>query len=160
MAGRKRDPQDQQGRTVIVMTLKIFAAAALCAALYAGPLAAQNAPSIAVTDLAYSERVEEYFAAGKSQTTSTLQAGKRIGMATVQSSSTYLAGTSSYLDQRELNDFSADVRSALLRGTNSSLKQGSAFDKGDPQSALQATYRNGSSVSRKAASLWRRLLLW
>lgn len=102
-------------------------------ALWAAPLAAQPPVGIAVTDLAYTQRVAEYFSAGKAETTSTLQAGKRIDMATVQSSGTYMEGTHSYIEQRELNGFSGDIRSALLRGTNFRLIQGGRFDKGDPQ---------------------------
>lgn len=118
----------------MAMKRNTIAIAALFAALSMPTIVvAQAQPSVAVTDLAYTERVEEFFAAGKTQTNSTLQSGKRIDMATTQSSGTYLAGSSSYLDQRELTGFSADVRSSLLRGTNFRLMQGKAFDKGDPQ---------------------------
>jgi curli biogenesis system outer membrane secretion channel CsgG len=109
------------------------AIAALAALISIAPVHAESTKSIAVTDLAYTQRVAEYFSAGKSETSSTLQAGKRIDTATIQSSGTYIEGTHSYLEQRELIGFSADVRSALLRGTTFRLIQGAAFDKGDPK---------------------------
>jgi len=115
----------------MVMTNKTLAVAAFLAALYAAPLAAQS--SVAVTDLAYTQQVEEYFSAGKAQTNSTLQSGKRIDMATVQTSGTYLEGTNSYIQQSEMRGFTADIRSTLLKGTNFRVVQGGGFDKGDPQ---------------------------
>ena len=133
MAGRKADTQDEQSWEMTDMKNNFFFRVLALFLLTFGPALAQTAPGIAVTDLAYTERVEEYFAAGKFESTSTLQSGGRIDMASVQTKGSYMEGTSSYIEQRELGGFSADVRSAILRGTTFRLVQGQGFDQGPPK---------------------------
>jgi hypothetical protein len=104
-----------------------------CAALALACAAALAQPRIAVTDLAYTQEVSEYFEAGTHQQRSTLNANATSMAATQQSSGTYVAGNHSYVQQRELGSFSNDIRSALLRGTTFRLVQAKAFDAGEPQ---------------------------
>ena len=94
---------------------------------------AQNAPKIAVTDLAYSQAVAAYFEAATVKSSSNVHANKAVLTTDSQSSGSYVAGTYSYIDQRELGSFSNDIKGALLRGTTFRLVQGKRFDAGDPQ---------------------------
>ncbi len=96
-------------------------------------LAQQGVPRIAVTDLAYTQAVEQYFEAGTFREQGQLQANRHSLTASHQSSGTYVAGTYSYLEQRELGSFTNDIKGALLRGTAFKLVQGKGFDAGDPQ---------------------------
>lgn len=111
------------------------AAALLCTTFL--PIAnAQNSAStarIAVTDLAYTERVSQYFEAATFQEKGQMHAGVYHASASYQASGTYVAGTYSYLEQRELGSFTNDIKGALLRGTHFHLVQGKGFDAGAPQ---------------------------
>lgn len=107
----------------------ILSGAVLAAAC--GAAAAQ--PRIAVTDLAYTQDVAQYFEVATHQGSSTVNANAGGVAATQQGSGTYVAGRYNYVEQRELGGFSADVRSALLKGTTFRLHQGKAFDAGEPQ---------------------------
>jgi hypothetical protein len=90
-------------------------------------------PRIAVTDLAYTQAVAEYFEAGTMKEQSSLNANRNSVTATQQASGTYVAGTYSYVEQRELGSFTNDIKGALLKGTTFRLVQGKMFDAGAPQ---------------------------
>ena len=107
------------------------------------------APRIAVTDLAYAERVSEYFVAGTYQRSSQMSAqssgggyagyggagysGQQSMQASEQASGTYVAGRYSYIEQRELGGYTNDIKGAILQGTFFKLVQGKGFDAGAPQ---------------------------
>lgn len=90
-------------------------------------------PRIAVTDLAYTQAVSQYFEVAKSKGNSTLNANAHSIATTSSGSGTYVAGTYSYVEQRELGSFTNDIRGALLKGTAFRLVQGKVFDSGAPQ---------------------------
>nr|WP_315231998.1 hypothetical protein [uncultured Albidiferax sp.] len=94
---------------------------------------AQVPVKIAVTDLAYTQAVAQYFEAGTYQSSSQLNANRNSISASEQSSGTYVAGRYSYMEQRELGSFTNDIKGALLRGTVFHLVQGKGFDTGAPQ---------------------------
>lgn len=94
---------------------------------------AQNAPKIAVTDLAYTQAVAQYFAVGTFNQSGQLNANRHTLTASQQSSGTYVEGAYSYLEQRELGSYTNDIKGALLRGTVFHLVQGKGFDAGTPQ---------------------------
>ncbi len=94
---------------------------------------AQPVPRIAVTDLAYTQAVSQYFEAATYQQSGKYQANRNNASASYQSSGTYVAGSYSYLEQRELGSFTNDIKGALLRGTAFRLVQGKGFDAGNPQ---------------------------
>lgn len=99
----------------------------------AGLAAAQTGPKIAVTDLAYTENVRQYFEVATGTSSGTLHAGPMHLAATQQSSGTYVAGTYSYMEQRELGSFTNDIKGAILKGGAFRLVQAKAFDAGTPQ---------------------------
>jgi len=94
---------------------------------------AQSMPRIAVTDLAYTQAVSEYFEAGTFKESSQFQANRYSASGSQQASGTYVAGSYSYLAQRELGSFTNDIKGALLKGTAFRLVQGKGFDAGNPQ---------------------------
>lgn len=94
---------------------------------------AQNVPKIAVTDLAYTQAVAQYFEVGTYQSSGQVQANRYSMSASQQSSGTYVEGRYSYLEQRELGAYTNDIKGALLRGTVFKLVQGKGFDAGAPQ---------------------------
>lgn len=94
---------------------------------------AQSVPKIAVTDLAYTQAVAEYFHVGTFQTSAQYRASLYHASGSSQSSGTYVEGVYSYMEQRELGSFTNDIKGALLKGTNFRLIQGKAFDAGAPQ---------------------------
>ena len=98
-----------------------------------GSAHAQSIPRIAVTDLAYTEAVSEYFEAATYKESSQFQANRNSLSASHQASGTYVAGTYSYMEQRELGSFTNDIKGALLKGTAFKLIQGKGFDAGSPQ---------------------------
>lgn len=145
-----------QRRTTLNAALSVLAATALAwgATAQAQQNTQQNtAPRIAVTDLAYAQRVSEYFAAGAYQHSSQMSAGgshsggHSHGMyggsgshsgshsmqASEQASGTYVAGRYSYIEQRELGGYTNDIKGAILQGTYFRLVQGKGFDAGKPQ---------------------------
>ena len=81
---------------------------------------AQAAPKIAVTDLAYQERVEEYIHTVSAQ--SNYQAG--IYHASGSSSYNEVEATSSYIEQGELRKFSGDIKGEILKSGMFQLIQG------------------------------------
>ncbi|WP_269532922.1 hypothetical protein [Chitinimonas sp. BJYL2] len=94
---------------------------------------ANKGPKIAVTDLAYTEAVSEYFAVAKIKSQSALTANAGGFAASSSGEAQYVAGTYSYLEQRELYGFTNDLKGALLKGTGFQLIQSRAFDSGQPQ---------------------------
>ena len=143
-----------QRRTTLNAALAVIAATAV--AWGATAHAQQNAaPKIAVTDLAYAQRVSEYFMAGTYQRSSQMSAsgsqsgshshgmyggsgshsGQQSMQASAQASGTYVAGRYSYIEQRELGGYTNDIKGALLQGTYFRLVQGKGFDAGKPQAS-------------------------
>jgi hypothetical protein len=94
---------------------------------------AQSAPKIAVTDLAYTRAVAQYFEAGTYSEKASLNANRHSVSASYSGSGTYVAGTHSYMEQRELRSFTNDIKGQLIQGTTFRLVQGKGFDAGDPQ---------------------------
>lgn len=127
------------------MKLKIAAAAL---ALACGAALAQ--PRIAVTDLAYTQEVSQYFEAATRQDKGTLNANGTSMAATQQSSGTYVAGRYSYVEQRELGSFTNDVKGALLKGTTFRLVQSKTFDAGEPQPSKAEQALNQVQTGRMA----------
>lgn len=110
----------------------LLAGMASTLSVYAIQGLAQHAPKIAVTDLAYTQRVAQYFEAGTVHAKGQMQAGLYSASASHQMNATYVAGAYSYLEQRELGTFTADIKGALLQGTFFKLVQGKGFDAGTP----------------------------
>ncbi len=140
-----------QRRTTLSAALAVLAATSLA---WGTAAHAQNAaPRIAVTDLAYAQRVSEYFMAGQYQRSSQMSAqgshsggyshgvyggsgshsGQQSMQASEQASGTYVAGRYSYIEQRELGGYTNDIKGAILQGTYFRLVQGKGFDAGKPQ---------------------------
>lgn len=94
---------------------------------------AQAVPRIAVTDLAYTQAVSQYFEAATFKESGQFQANRYSASGSYQASGTYVAGSYSYLEQRELGSFTNDIKGALLKGTAFRLVQGKKFDAGAPQ---------------------------
>ena len=131
-----------QRRTTLNTALAVLAATALA---WGSAAHAQNAaPRIAVTDLAYAQRVSEYFMAGQYQRSSQMSAQGSSGggysngpysgsgshhsqgsmQASEQASGTYVAG-----------GYTNDIKGAILQGTYFKLVQGKGFDAGAPQNS-------------------------
>lgn len=111
---------------------------------------AQTAPAIAVTDLAYSQAVAQYFEAATYKSNSNLAATRNSLNASESSSGTYVAGNYSYIEQRELGSFTNDLKGALLRGTSLRLVQGKGFDAGTPQSSKAEQVLNQMQTGKMA----------
>lgn len=142
-----------QRRTTLTAALSVLAATAFTWGLPAHAQQGGAAPRIAVTDLAYSERVSEYFMAGQYQRSSQMSAqgshsggythgpyggsgshsGQQSMQASEQASGTFVAGRYSYIEQRELHGYTNDIKGAILQGTYFKLVQGKGFDAGKPQ---------------------------
>ena len=117
-----------QRRTFIPTLAKLALSIGLMVSAQAQPM-----PRIAVTDLAYTQAVSEYFEAGTYKESSQFQANRYSASGSQQASGTYVAGSYSYLAQRELGSFTNDIKGALLKGTAFRLVQGKGFDAGNPQ---------------------------
>ena len=105
--------------------------------------APQRPPKVAVTDLAYEERVSEYFKTISASEKSSLRASGRESEresdygysrrssgsvnAKSESSFQYSEGTYSYIDIGELRKFTADIRGGILRSGRFELVQGRPF---------------------------------
>lgn len=122
-----------QRRTTLAGAAAVWMACA--ATLLAGPssVLAQQVPRIAVTDLAYTPMVSEYFEASTEQGSSRSRDSRWSSSSSEQYSTTYVAGRYSYIEQRQLYSFTNDIKGALLRGTVFRLVQGKNFDAGAPQ---------------------------
>jgi curli biogenesis system outer membrane secretion channel CsgG len=90
-------------------------------------------PRVAVTDMAYSINVAQYFEAGTAKSSGAVNVNASGMTATHQSSGSYVAGTYSYMEQRELGSFTNDIRGLMLKGGAFRLVQGKRFDDGGPQ---------------------------
>ncbi|MCW5220992.1 hypothetical protein [Verminephrobacter aporrectodeae] len=142
----------QQRRTILHTALAVLTLTAPAWGV-AAPARPGAAPRIAVTDLAYAQRVSEYFVAGTYQHSSQMSAGgshsgsyshgpqggsgahtgSHSMQASEQASGTYVAGRYSYIEQRELGGYTNDIKGALLQGSYFRLVQGKGFDAGRPQ---------------------------
>lgn len=136
---------------MINMTKRRDVLVGLCALLgmgvqtVASAQAPSTAPKIAVTDLAYSERVSEYFDVtsikAKSEEQSRLQARDGVYSSSMSGShsskqeldATRVTGAYSYIQQTELRNFTSDLKGMILKGAGARLVQGSQFDAGEPQ---------------------------
>jgi hypothetical protein len=88
---------------------------------------------VAVTDLAYEERVEEYFEVARIKDRASVNANYYGYSANRSTEATYVGGTYSYLEQTELRNFTGDLRGAIIKGGGVKLIQGRGFDAGAPQ---------------------------
>ena len=138
-----------QRRTTLGAACALIATTALAWGTAAQAQQPGAAPKIAVTDLAYAQRVSEYFLAGTYQRSSQMSAqgshggshgmyggshsGQHSMQASEQASGTYVAGRYSYIEQRELGGYTNDIKGAILQGTFFKLVQGKGFDAGKPQ---------------------------
>lgn len=90
----------------------------------------QAAPKVAVTDLAYQERVEQYIHIVSAQ--NNVQANRYS--ASGSSSYNEIEATSSYIEQGELRKFTGDIKGEILRTGRFQLVQGTPYtasSKGD-----------------------------
>ena len=116
-------------RRILLSTLAVLAlSSGLISTVHA-----QAVPKIAVTDLAYTQAVSQYFEAATFKESGQFQANRSSASASYQASGTYVAGSYSYIEQRELGSFTNDIKGALLKGTAFRLVQGKGFDAGAPQ---------------------------
>ncbi|MDD0973507.1 penicillin-binding protein activator LpoB [Pseudomonas fontis] len=83
----------------------------------------QAAPKVAVTDLAYQERVEEYIHMVSAQSNS------QASMYSASSSSSYneYESSQSYIEQTELRKFSGDIKGEILKSGMFQLVQGKPY---------------------------------
>ena len=100
-------------------------------------------PKVAVTDLAYEERVSEYFRVVSASEKSSLRASGReseresdyaysrrsSGSLSAKSESNYSSseGTYSYIDRGEMRKFTADIKGGILKSGRFQLVQGTPF---------------------------------
>ena len=116
----------------------------LCALFATISLAASAAPpKVAVTDLAYEERVSEYFRVVSASQKSSLRASGReseresdfdysrrsSGSLNAKSESSYSSteGTYSYIERGEMRKFTADIKGGILKSGRFQLVQGKPF---------------------------------
>ena len=127
------------------MNAKWFTRGALGALFASISLVAVAAPppKVAVTDLAYEERVSEYFRVVSASEKSSLRASGReserdtdfsssrrsSGSINAKSESKYYEaeGTYSYIDRGELRKFTADIKGGILKSGRFQLVQGKPF---------------------------------
>ena len=127
------------------MNAKWLTRAGVCILLATVSLAASAAPppKVAVTDLAYEERVSEYFRVVAATEKSSLRASGReseretdfsssrrsSGSINAKSESSYYEaeGTYSYIDRGEMRKFTADIKGGILKSGRFQLVQGKPF---------------------------------
>lgn len=129
------------------MSIKRSARAGFCVFFATVSLAALAAPAappkVAVTDLAYEERVSEYFRVVAATEKSSLRASGReserdsdtaysrrsSGSLSAKSESSYYSaeGTYSYIDRGEMRKFTADIKGGMLKSGRFQLVQGKPF---------------------------------
>lgn len=127
---------------------------ALCLAGMASVASAQQPramPMVAVTDLAYQERVQEYFEVARIKQRTAVNANYYGMSASQQTEGTYVGGTYSYVEQTELRNFTADLKGALLKGGGVKLIQGRGFDAGAPQPTKAEQVLNQVQTGRAPA---------
>jgi hypothetical protein len=109
----------------------------LCPSLVASAAMAQTAPAgmpkVAVTDLAYQQRVSEYFEVVDASAKSNVQASRHSLVTSSEEQYTGIAGSHTRIDQGELRHFTADLKGAIIKGGGITLVQGKIFDDGGPQ---------------------------
>ena len=115
--------------------------------------AAQAQPRIAVTDLAYTQEVAQYFEVATIKESGALHANRNSVSTNYQGQGTYVAGQYSYIEQRELGSFTNDVKGALLKGSTFRLVQGKAFDAGAPQPSKAEQVLNQVKTGKVATPL-------
>lgn len=91
------------------------------------------APKVAVTDLAYTEAVSQYFEVSTYKATSDVNANRNAIVAKQKVDATEVKSEHQYIEQRELGGFSSDIRGEILKGTTFQLVQAKRFDTGKPQ---------------------------
>lgn len=112
-----------------VIALSLAAAnGLLCAQSQARPM-----PKVAVTDLAYEERVEEYFEVARIKQRASVGSNYPGYNASRSTDATYAAGTYSYMEQTELRNFTADLKGAMIKGGGVKLIQGRGIEAGASQ---------------------------
>ncbi|MDR3213788.1 MAG: penicillin-binding protein activator LpoB [Azoarcus sp.] len=111
----------------------------LAVSTLAGSLAQAREVKVAVSDLAYEERVQEYFREIKSSSKSSLRASaaerantrsasaRRSVNAQHESNFSYSEGTYSYIDRGELRKFTADIKGEMLKSGYFRIVQGKPF---------------------------------
>ena len=126
------------------MNVKWFARLGLVLFAAIGGVAwAASPPKVAVTDLAYEERVSEYFRVVSASERSSLRASGReseresdygysrrsSGSVNARSESNYSSteGTYSYIDRGEMRKFTADIKGGILKSGRFQLVQGKPF---------------------------------
>ncbi|WP_301100715.1 hypothetical protein [Propionivibrio sp.] len=126
------------------MNVKWFTRVGFSALFAIASLAALAAPAkVAVTDLAYEERVSEYFRVVSASEKSSLRASGReseresdlsysrrsSGSLNAKSESNYYSaeGTYSYIDRGEMRKFTADIKGSILKSGRFQLVQGKPF---------------------------------
>ncbi|MDF0733311.1 penicillin-binding protein activator LpoB [Pseudomonas entomophila] len=83
----------------------------------------QAAPKVAVTDLAYQERVQEYIHTVNAQSSGQASLYHASG----QSSYSEYESLTSYIEQTELRNFGGDIKGEILKGGMFQLVQGSPY---------------------------------
>lgn len=126
------------------MNAKWLIRAGLCTLFATISIAASAAPpKVAVTDLAYEERVSEYFRVVAASEKSSLRASGReseresdyaysrrsSGSVNAKSESSYYSaeGTYSYIERGEMRKFTADIKGGMLKSGRFQLVQGKPF---------------------------------
>lgn len=125
------------------MNAKWFIRAVLALFATVSYAASTAPPKVAVTDLAYEERVSEYFRVVSASEKSSLRASGReseresdydysrrsSGSISAKSESNYSSteGTYSYIDRGELRKFTADIKGGILKTGRFQLIQGKPF---------------------------------
>lgn len=97
-----------------------------------GILAAEKKPTIAVTDLAYTANVAEYFDVTRSKSKSSVNANEHVVVASSSSEFESAAGNSIKIEQKELSGFTNDIKGKIIKGGTFALLQPKRFDRGDP----------------------------
>ncbi len=132
--------------------LASVSAVVLCQAVWAQALpGSKPPPSVVVTDLAYTREVAQYFEVATAKSSGGVSANQHGIVATNQSSGTYVAGSYSYVQQRELGSFSNDIKGAILKGGALRLIQGKRFDAGAPQLTKAEQVLNQVQTGKMAA---------
>jgi len=90
-------------------------------------------PKVAVTDLAYQQRVSEHFEVVDASAKSHVQAGRHSLVTHSEEQYTGISGSHTRIDQGELRHFTADLKGAIIKGGGVTLIQGKVFDDGGPQ---------------------------
>jgi hypothetical protein len=107
----------------------------LATSMLVGPVAQARDVKVAVSDLAYEEKVQAYFRDIKSSSKSSLRASGRESArsssgsinARHESSYSYSEGTYTYIDRGELHKFTADIKGEMLKTGYFRVVQGKPY---------------------------------